>query len=121
MSKWKNVPGQLDIKFDEEHPLKVTFPGMPTKGTLEITFLSSGEFDPGFIGGPPEDCRPPDYDEVRVPRENANIWYGENEEEYIELSNEQTEQIFEVYESEINVVDLEFDDLDRGDYDEECE
>lgn len=109
--EWNNVQGTLEISFDKDEPLRVSFPGMPEEGVLTILFSSTGYNIPARISGPPEDCSPAEYDDERTPYDVAAI-YNSDEEPIFYLTMEQTEKVFEEYWQEIDAVEITPDELE---------
>lgn len=86
--KWNNVSGQFSVE-------------------LILPFLSSGYYDPGRTYGDPYYCYPPEGEDERLPDGNAYISLGPDKT--IELTKEQTEQLFDYFLDEIQEIELNDD------------
>ena len=109
--QWNDVHGSLLIQFDAENPLRSLIADLPVDGELELSFLSSGYYDPGCMytrGGDPG--YPPEGDEERVPFDTGTVYFTDRDgkRQHVSLTPEQTDELFELYEDEIYGVELDF-------------
>lgn len=90
MKRWQDVPGVLSIELNPSmdgtfydaqtdkplsDDLQRALASHPDAGELVIEFLSNGYDDPGYLGGLPEQCYPPEGDEERViQRAYVTVW-----------------------------------------------
>ena len=105
---WKNVKGMATVDFDPANPLRVDLPGVPETGNLEIPFISSGYDAPGVMAMYAEDSCPPESEDYREPRGVATVYFHDAEGKYqhINLTDDQTADIFEEYIDEIGAAEL---------------
>ena len=107
---WNKVPGSIVIELglnndgelcDAERERE-----LPVQGDeLIINFTSSGSYDPGVLTGPLDGSYPPEYDEERLLKD-AYILHGEPTIKMI-LPQDIAQQLFDLYEEEINKAELD--------------
>lgn len=124
-SSWSNVAGQFSIEIclidrkmqdinDKElptlQPMSLYFDSEEDTAELIIDFRSSGFEDPGSMyGGPDNLGYPPEGEDERL----IELAYLKLNDVELQLTNEQQETLFDIYENEINDVELEWDDHDH--------
>ena len=140
--EWKNIEGSIyiecgfvngkliDSHTDQELPqslineLKENFEinELNDYFEVEIPFTSSGFSDSGKLYGPPEKCYPPEYNDERLLDENCIVtfYYLIDKEmgwqkDFINLSKEVSEELFELYYDEIMEKELDFSQYDDSD------
>lgn len=119
-TSWNNVQAQFSIEVwtdglrccdidDKALPMLniICFAKGFTYGELIIDFTSSGYDDPGSMyGGPDNLGYPPEGDDERL-LESAHLVDDDGNE--IKLSKEQQDQLFDLYQDEINDTDIDTD------------